>query len=151
MGYPATSRSKIFDNDDDDPLPPPTRHTHATMGLLPTWLGGTPSPSDDRAQSIRSGTVAPTRSERQRCWEARDAYFSCLDAHNIVDALKDNKAAGKACGAQSAQFEQNCATQWVTYFKKWRVQELQKKVRLKELEAQGAVKMDVNAQFTERR
>ena len=39
----------------------------------------------------------------------------------------------------------------VTYFKKWRVQELQKKARLKELEAQGAVKMDVNAQFTERR
>jgi len=39
----------------------------------------------------------------------------------------------------------------VTYFKKWRVQELQKKARLKELEAQGAGKMDVNAQFTERR
>ncbi|KAK1829359.1 cytochrome c oxidase assembly factor 6 [Podospora conica] len=121
------------------------------MGLLPTWLGGTPSPTDARAQSIRTGTVAPTRSERARCWEARDAYFACLDGSGIVDALKEDKAAAKACGAQSAAFEENCATQWVTYFKKWRVQEVQKKARLKELEAQGAVKMDVNAQFAERR
>ena len=82
------------------------------MGL-PTWLGGAPSPEAQRAQSIRAGTVAPTRSERQRCWEARDAYFACLDAHNIVDALKDEGTAAKACGAQSTQFEQNCATQWV--------------------------------------
>ena len=38
----------------------------------------------------------------------------------------------------------------VTYFKKWRVQELQKKARIKELEAQGAIKMEVNSNFTER-
>lgn len=37
--------------------------------------------------------------------------------------------------------------QQVTYFKKWRVQDIQKRARLKELEAQGAVKMDVNTEF----
>lgn len=37
--------------------------------------------------------------------------------------------------------------QQVTYFKKWRVQDIQKRARLKELEAQGAVKMDVNTDF----
>lgn len=40
--------------------------------------------------------------------------------------------------------------QQVTYFKKWRVQDIQKKARLKELEAQGAVKMDVNTDFKAR-
>lgn len=84
------------------------------MGLLPTWLGGTPTLTDQRADSIRSGTVAPTRSERQRCWEARDAYFACLDANNIVDALKEDKAAGKACGVESAGFERDCAREWVS-------------------------------------
>jgi len=38
----------------------------------------------------------------------------------------------------------------VAYFKKWRVQEIQKKARLKELEAQGAIKMDVSSEFTNR-
>jgi cytochrome c oxidase assembly factor 6 len=38
----------------------------------------------------------------------------------------------------------------VTYFKKWRVQDIQKRARLKELEAQGANKMDVQTDFTAR-
>jgi cytochrome c oxidase assembly factor 6 len=72
------------------------------------------SEEEKRATEVRAGVVAPTRSERQRCWEARDNYFACLDANNIVDALKDSKQAAKACGKQSAQFEKDCATQWVS-------------------------------------
>jgi cytochrome c oxidase assembly factor 6 len=72
------------------------------------------SEEDKRATEVRAGVVAPTRSERQRCWEARDSYFACLDANNIMDALKDDKQAAKACGKQSAQFEKDCATQWVS-------------------------------------
>ncbi|KAK3400572.1 cytochrome oxidase c subunit VIb-domain-containing protein [Sordaria brevicollis] len=108
------------------------------------------SEADKRAAEVRAGTVAPTRSERQKCWMARDAYFACLDKNNIIDALKDEKQAAKACKAESAEFEKDCAAQWVTYFKKWRVQDIQKKARLKELEAQGAVKMDVNTDFKAR-
>jgi len=36
----------------------------------------------------------------------------------------------------------------VTYFKKWRVQDIQKKARLKELEAQGANKMDIQSDMS---
>jgi len=71
------------------------------------------SEDEKRATEVRAGVVAPTRSERQRCWEARDSFFSCLDANEIVDALKDEKKAAKACGMQNAQFEKDCATQWV--------------------------------------
>ncbi|KAL2260437.1 hypothetical protein VTK26DRAFT_5534 [Humicola hyalothermophila] len=116
------------------------------MGLF----GLFPSEADKRASEVRTGAVAPTRAERQRCWEARDAYFACLDAHNIVDALKEDKKAAKVCAGESAGFERDCAAQWVTYFKKWRVQDIQKKARLKELEAQGANKMDVQTDFAPR-
>ncbi|EAQ83200.1 hypothetical protein CHGG_09604 [Chaetomium globosum CBS 148.51] len=113
------------------------------MGLLPSLnLFGAPSEADKRATEVRSGAVAPSRAERARCWEARDAYFACLDASGIVDAVKDDKKAAAACGAESGRFEKDCAAQWVTYFKKWRVQDIQKKARLKELEAQGAIIWD---------
>ncbi|KAK0667463.1 cytochrome oxidase c subunit VIb-domain-containing protein, partial [Cercophora samala] len=134
------------------PPPPPTspfpsekRKETATMG----WLSSS-SPEDQRSQEIRAGTVAPSRAERARCWEARDGYFACLDRNNIVDALKEEKAAGKACGAESKVFEKDCAAQWVTYFKKWRVQDIQKRQRIKELEAQGANRLDVQTDFTPR-
>lgn len=29
-------------------------------------------------------TSAPTRSNRQRCWDNRDAYYACLSKHNIL-------------------------------------------------------------------
>ncbi|KAK4226676.1 cytochrome oxidase c subunit VIb-domain-containing protein [Podospora fimiseda] len=76
-------------------------------------LFGRSSEEQKRADSIRTGAVAPTRSERQKCWEARDAYFACLDANNIVDALKEDKKAAKVCKLEGQKFEADCATQWV--------------------------------------
>ncbi|KAH6615568.1 cytochrome oxidase c subunit VIb-domain-containing protein [Chaetomium sp. MPI-SDFR-AT-0129] len=119
------------------------------MGLFDYFTSS--SPADKRATEVRTGAVAPTRAERDRCWVARDAYFACLDANGIVDALKDEKAAAKACGSAGEGFERDCAAQWVTYFKKWRVQDIQKKARLKELEAQGANRMDIQTDFAERK
>jgi cytochrome c oxidase assembly factor 6 len=83
------------------------------MGLFGLFAA---SDADKRATEVRTGAVAPSRAERKQCWLARDAYFACLDANNIVDALKDDKAAAKACGAESAGFEKDCATQWVGFF-----------------------------------
>ncbi|AEO67955.1 uncharacterized protein THITE_2117150 [Thermothielavioides terrestris NRRL 8126] len=124
------------------------------MGLLPGFLSTAPkSEAEKRADEVRTGAVAPTRAERARCWAARDAFYACLDAHGIVDTLNSEgrAAAARACPAEGAAFERDCAAQWVTYFKKWRVQDIQKKARLKELEAQGATRMDVQTDFTPRR
>lgn len=74
----------------------------------------TKSDEDRRAEEVRSGAVAPKRSERRKCWDARDAYFGCLDANNIVDALKDDRQARKACPTQNADFERDCAAAWVS-------------------------------------
>ncbi|RFU73103.1 cytochrome c oxidase, subunit vib [Trichoderma arundinaceum] len=110
-------------------------------------MGWWPFSEDTRADAIRSGTAIPNREERAVCWAARDAYFACLDANNIIDANKDASAAAKACPKPSADFERDCSAAWVKYFKQWRVADLQKKKRLEELRKQGAVEMDVNTSF----
>lgn len=112
-------------------------------------MGWWPFSSETRGDAIRNGNAIPTRNERAVCWAARDAYFACLDANNIVDATKDPgaSAAAKACAAPSAEFEKDCAVAWVKYFKQWRVADIQKKRRLDELRKQGAVEMSVSTAF----
>lgn len=110
-------------------------------------MGWWPFSGDTRQDAIRTGTAIPTREERALCWAARDAYFLCLDANNILDANKDASKAAKACPKQSAEFERDCSAAWVKYFKQWRVADLQKKRRLEELRKQGAVEMDVSSSF----
>ncbi|KAF3763088.1 hypothetical protein M406DRAFT_340768 [Cryphonectria parasitica EP155] len=96
-----------------------------------------------RAEEVRAGLRAPDRTERKRCWESRDAYFACLDRNGILDALKDEKDAARSCGTEAVGFERDCAREWVTYFKKWRVADHNKKQRLKQLEAQGAQSVEI--------
>ncbi|KAJ9145470.1 hypothetical protein NKR23_g5397 [Pleurostoma richardsiae] len=109
------------------------------MGVFDFWKSDT----DKRAEEVRSGARAPDRTERKRCWESRDAYFSCLDKSDILDAIKDEKAAAKACKNESTAFERDCAAEWVTYFKKWRVADYNKKQRLKQLQEQGAHQVEI--------
>lgn len=107
------------------------------------------SAPDPRGDAIRSGDAVPTRSERQVCWAARDAYFACLDARNIDDPLApaSRKEADTFCGAESQVLDRDCAVQWVKYFKQWRVADLQKRRRLEELRRQGAHEMTVSTSF----
>ena len=82
------------------------------MGLLSFLFPS--SPTEQRASEVRTGAVAPSRAERQRCWAARDAYFACLDGAGITDAVKDARGAAQACGAEGAGFERDCAREWVS-------------------------------------
>jgi cytochrome c oxidase assembly factor 6 len=106
------------------------------------------SSGETRSDAIRAGTAVPTRSERQLCWAARDAYFACLDANGIDDPLKDPAHADRvACKPQAQQFDIDCSAAWVTYFKQWRIADLQKRRRLDELRRQGAQEMTVTTSF----
>ncbi|KAI0127996.1 oxidoreductase-like protein [Xylariales sp. AK1849] len=98
-----------------------------------------------RAEEVRKGVVAPDRTERKRCWEARDGYYRCLDKHDVIDSLSGNgkKIAETRCVTENKQFEQDCAAAWVTYFKKFRVAEYQKKKTLERLGKEGAKKVAV--------
>jgi cytochrome c oxidase assembly factor 6 len=57
--------------------------------------------------------IAPNRSQRAACWETRDAFFTCLDANNIVDSIKEAKKAKDVCGSQEVAFEKECVGSWV--------------------------------------
>ncbi|KAJ2896112.1 hypothetical protein MKZ38_005867 [Zalerion maritima] len=121
------------------------------MGVLDIF---TPkSLEEQRADSVRSGKAVPERSERQRCWDSRDAYYSCLDRSGIVDAETEAGKALKKCREESARFEKECPAAWVPYFKKWRVADMAKKQKIAKLEAMGAlpVNMDSGPGSTQKR
>lgn len=82
------------------------------MGLFGT---STPSPPPPKI-SKDGAPIAPDRSERARCWEARDAYFKCLDREGIVDSLSEKDKAEKGCASDGRAFEKNCAASWVSLF-----------------------------------
>lgn len=59
----------------------------------------------------------PSRTNRTKCYEARDAFFECLDKNNILDSINSKAgaaAAKKACGQEDVVFEKNCAHSWVS-------------------------------------
>lgn len=109
------------------------------MGLF-----GSSAPSLPAPKISSDGTpIAPDRSQRSKCWEARDAYFACLDKNNVIDSLSSaNKAvADKACAEESKDFDSSCASSWVQYFKKRRVMEYQRNQQLEKLKAEGALEL----------
>ncbi|KAI0050518.1 hypothetical protein FA95DRAFT_1487183 [Auriscalpium vulgare] len=61
--------------------------------------------------------AAASRQDRTRCWEARDAYFACLDASGVVVAGSE----GSRCAGQNKAYQENCARSWIDYFNKRRV------------------------------
>ncbi|KAI1742435.1 oxidoreductase-like protein [Xylaria scruposa] len=101
------------------------------------------SQDDKRKEEVRTGARAPDRSERRQCWDARDNFYRCLDKHDVIDSLSGTgkKTADKHCAQEDAAFQDNCATAWVTYFKKYRVAEYQKKKTLERLQQEGANKV----------
>ncbi|KAF8860993.1 hypothetical protein BDZ45DRAFT_295377 [Acephala macrosclerotiorum] len=107
------------------------------MGFFSSSPTGPPAPKI----STDGAPIAPDRSQRAMCWEARDSYFACLDKNNIVDSIGEKDKAGKACAAEGKGFEANCASSWVTYFKKRRVMEYQRNKTLEKLKAEGAQEM----------
>ena len=78
------------------------------------WSSPVPSSIPAAPKISTDGTpIAPNRSERSKCWEARDTYFRCLDTNDIVDSIKEGDKAAKVCAAEGKGFETNCATSWV--------------------------------------
>jgi len=82
------------------------------------WFSWGSSEAQPRAKQSADGAFeAPNRSDRARCYEARDAFFECLDRNNILDSIGDKQAvaaAEKACGKFNQEFEKSCAHSWVS-------------------------------------
>ncbi|KAL7619573.1 hypothetical protein AAE478_010114 [Parahypoxylon ruwenzoriense] len=104
------------------------------------------SPEEKRKEEVRTGARAPDRTERKQCWDARDNFYRCLDKHDVIDSLNGDgkKIAEKQCASEHRAFEENCASAWVTYFKRYRVADYQKKKTLERLEKEGANKVAID-------
>src|ERR1700761_8688103 len=90
-------------------------HIFKGMGWLPSWgSSGDPQKTPASNATQDGGYEAPGRLSRAKCWDSRDAFYQCLDRNNILDAIKDKDAADRACGNESENFEQNCASSWVS-------------------------------------
>lgn len=50
-------------------------------------------------------TEPPSKESREACWNARDAFWKCLD---------DNEENREKCLKQRAEFEKNCSKTWVS-------------------------------------
>lgn len=93
------------------------------------------------------------RSQRKQCWGSRDEFFTCLDSIGVVNALdSDNaKRIASQCAQQEDEFEKNCATSWVKYFKEKRLVDYQKQQFIKKVEEENAQIVDLPAPNSSRR
>ncbi|KAI4120687.1 MAG: hypothetical protein LQ338_006839 [Usnochroma carphineum] len=105
------------------------------------WFTRTPSPSPSPSTpkpTSDGAFIAPDRSARDRCYEARDAFFACLDRANIVDSIKEADKAEQECGGLEKGMGRECAASWVKYFKQRRVMEWKKQKTYERLAVEGA-------------
>lgn len=83
------------------------------MGLF-----GSSSPAPEQPKLSADGApIAPDRTKRTICWDARDDYFRCLDRHGIVDALAEGDKAKSVCAREGKRLDGDCAKSWVSV--KW--------------------------------
>ncbi|KZM27338.1 cytochrome-c oxidase [Ascochyta rabiei] len=106
------------------------------------WLPWSSGSSDEGGVKKTAGGAfeSPSRTNRKKCYEARDTFFECLDKNNILDSINTKSGREKAetfCSQFDKEFEKNCAHSWVEYFKKQRVVNYQKEQTIKRLESQG--------------
>ena len=59
------------------------------------------------------GDSAPTKSEREKCWTAKDNYWNCIDKYE--EDLGTEKAIAK-CVDLRKPFEEMCSKTWVKHF-----------------------------------
>ncbi|KAJ8088919.1 hypothetical protein PM082_014165 [Marasmius tenuissimus] len=78
---------------------------------------------------------APSRHDRQKCWETRDAYFACLDKAGIIKP-GDERSQG-VCSSENQVYEKNCAKSWIEYFNQRRVIAEAQKDRLAQANTQA--------------
>lgn len=113
----------------------------------------------------------PTKAERQKCWTARDAYFKCLDDHDMwLDGLKpssldeilsldvDNSTGksiitsldsknlkpSKECHILRQIWENDCLSSWKHHFITERIKEKQKTYLVKKMEKEESDRIQGN-------
>ncbi|KAK9248708.1 cytochrome oxidase c subunit VIb-domain-containing protein [Lipomyces tetrasporus] len=72
--------------------------------------------------SEREDAQVVTRSEREKCWIARDKYFACLDKNRIMNVATQDAS---MCASERSAVDSTCRQSWVDYFIQRRERNLQ--------------------------
>lgn len=81
------------------------------------WFSSGSQDTSGPAKTSGGAFESPSRSTRKQCYEARDAFFECLDKNNVLDSINTPKARERAqtlCAQLDQEFEKNCAHSWVS-------------------------------------
>lgn len=82
----------------------------------------------------------PDKSQRRVCWDARDAFFACLNSASVDNSLdpKQKPVVDAKCAPQLKAMEQSCVASWVKYFQEKRAADIKREKYIEKLEAEGA-------------
>jgi len=73
----------------------------------------------------------PTKEERAKCWNNRDAFWACLDSTAPQHSSTSGEKVPEQCVKLRKLFETSCPSQWVKHFDRKRNYEMFKE-RMKE-------------------
>ncbi|KAF2760687.1 hypothetical protein EJ05DRAFT_483148 [Pseudovirgaria hyperparasitica] len=102
------------------------------------WWPFSSSGGDAQPKSSDGGIIAPTRTDRQACYNSRDIFFKCLDRNDILDSEDNPAQTVKACAEEHKIFEKDCASAWVKYFKQKRVVDWKKEEALRKYQMESS-------------
>lgn len=80
------------------------------------WPFGSSEADSGPKKTAGGAFEKPSRTNRAKCYEARDAFFECLDRNNILDSINTKSgrvATASKCAEADQAFEKNCAHSWV--------------------------------------
>lgn len=69
----------------------------------------------------------PNKDEREKCWQARDIYWQCLESNAPQHNSTSGEDVPSACKKLRKAFESGCPKQWVKHFDRKRTYDQFKK------------------------
>ncbi|KAH7106637.1 cytochrome oxidase c subunit VIb-domain-containing protein [Auriculariales sp. MPI-PUGE-AT-0066] len=74
---------------------------------------------EDALKPAQQKPEIPRREQRNMCYEAKDAYYACLDAAGVLTPGTETDKSG--CAELKRLYEERCQKSWVQYFNTRRV------------------------------
>ena len=78
--------------------------TTQLYSIIMGWLPWGSSEPEGVKKTSGGAFESPSRTNRAKCYETRDAFFECLDRNNILDSINTKNGrenAKKACGQEA--------------------------------------------------
>ncbi|KZW03640.1 hypothetical protein EXIGLDRAFT_664216 [Exidia glandulosa HHB12029] len=85
------------------------------------WWPFASSSSSSSTAAAQPEKAAPRRAQREKCYAAKDEYFSCLDEASVLVPGDEGAGHDAPCAQLRAMYETQCQKSWVSYFNQRRV------------------------------